>query len=78
MNTEKKPDNISEEVQKTVEILAPVFEEDGKYKKFLEYYEELKRLGLTKKEGYTADPLDTIGRKAYQEMEEVMKNNEWF
>jgi hypothetical protein len=76
MNTEKKPDTISEEVQKTVETLAPVYEEDEKYKQFLEYYERLKRLGLTKKQEYDVGLKDTIGRRAYEEMEEFIKNNE--
>ena len=77
MITQDTQGSICDEEKKTINDLTPSIENDEFYKKFTEMYVELKKLGIIKKRGYDADPIDTIGRYAYEQMEEAIKNSPW-
>ncbi|TAK38622.1 MAG: hypothetical protein EPO28_10980 [Saprospiraceae bacterium] len=53
------------ELQQVLEKEGDKLKRDPKYTKYIEYIQELNRLGFLKKQEYTIPPLDTIGRKYY-------------
>jgi hypothetical protein len=74
MHTEYKSGKICDELEKTIADQSSSFDNEEN-KKLEEFYQEMLRLGIAKKQGYDADPLDTIGRKAYEEMERAREES---
>jgi hypothetical protein len=64
---------ICDEVQKTIKDLSSSFESDENYKKFLEYYEDLKRLGIAKKQHWDLPQRNTLGRPRPNDLEAAKK-----
>lgn len=55
------------------------FASDPEFVRLREFYEEMKRQGLAKKQEYSLPPLDTVGQRLYQAQLEafrLMQTNE--
>jgi len=68
----------TETVLKLERILAEKekdFRADPAFIRLQEFYEEMKRLGVAKKQEYSLPPLDTIGQRLYQAQQEIFSAN---
>lgn len=41
--------------------------QESKTSKLTEYYEQVKKLGIVKKQEYNIPPIDTVGRRLYEQ-----------
>lgn len=57
--------DISKKVSKAVKEQKDKFETSG-FKLQKDFYEEMKKLGVTKKNEYNIPPIDTVGRRLYE------------
>ncbi|MCX6249687.1 MAG: hypothetical protein NTX61_02945 [Bacteroidetes bacterium] len=53
------------------------FQSDKTFAEFEEYHEEMRNLGISKKQDYNISPIDTIGRRFYYDMQHVNNNPSW-
>jgi len=58
--------SISNEVKKVVKSEKEKIP-DNKTEKLNEYYEHVKKLGIVKKQEYNIPPIDTVGRRLYEQ-----------
>ncbi|MEO5356182.1 MAG: hypothetical protein H7844_02660 [Nitrospirae bacterium YQR-1] len=65
--------NIEENVKKVVEEHKSKLDQNPEFNKAKNFYDEMNRLGLIKKQEYDIAPVDTIGRKYYYETINVRK-----
>lgn len=61
------------ELQKTLAEKEKDFSSDPDYQRLRDFYEEMKRQGLVKKQEYSLPPLDTTGQGLYQAQKEAFK-----
>ena len=52
---------------KTVLEAEKVKMQESKTSKLTEYYEQVKKLGIVKKQEYNIPPIDTVGRRLYEQ-----------
>jgi hypothetical protein len=64
---------IVEEIQKELEEKKRTFENNKEYVRLRDFYDEMQKLGVTKKSEYDLPPVDTIGRNLYELRHSVSK-----
>ncbi|HMS39418.1 MAG TPA: hypothetical protein PKE69_04275 [Pyrinomonadaceae bacterium] len=64
---------IVEEIQKELEEKKEFLEKNKEYVRLRNFYDEMEKLGVTKKSEYDLPPLDTIGRNLYEVRHSVIK-----
>lgn len=61
------------ELQKTIAEKEQGFSSDPEFQRLRDFYEEMKRQGLVKKQEYSLPPLDTTGQGLYQAQQDSFK-----
>ena len=61
------------ELQKTLATKEQNFSSDPEFRRLRDFYEEMKRQGLVKKQEYSLPPLDTTGQGLYQAQQDSFK-----
>ena len=61
------------ELQKTIAEKEQGFSSDPEFLRLRDFYEEMKRQGLVKKQEYSLPPLDTTGQGLYQAQQDSFK-----
>jgi hypothetical protein len=56
----------TDELRKVLAEKAQIFAPSPEFIQLREFYEEMKRQGVVKKQEYAVPPLDTAGQKLYQ------------
>ena len=62
------------ELQKTIAEKEQDFSSDPEFRRLRDFYEEMKRQGLVKKQEYSLPPLDTTGQGLYQAQQDAFKS----
>ena len=68
--------NIKEKIEQALEGKRESLLADPEFTKLQEFYLEMQRLGVVRKQEYTLPPLDTTGRRV-QEMTESVVRETW-
>lgn len=61
------------EIKKLLAEKGHVFGSDPDFVRLREFYEEMKRLGLAKRQEYSLPPLDTAGQGLFQVQQEAFR-----
>ena len=61
------------ELQQVIAEKERDFSSDPAFVRLREFYEEMKRQGLAKKQEYSLPPLDTAGQRLFQAQEEAFR-----
>ena len=65
-----------DEVQKVLAEKEQDFTADPEFLRLREFYEEMKRKGLVKKQEYSVPPLDTAGQQLFRLQQEALQSPE--
>jgi len=63
--------SLSDKLIEVIEKKNKLFESDKTYIEYEEYHEQMRRLGISKKQEYNISPVDTIGRRFYYDMQHI-------
>lgn len=63
-----------DEVQKVLAEKEQNFAADPEFLRLREFYEDMKRKGLVKKQEYSVPPLDTAGQQLYRDQQEALQS----
>ncbi|MCK9399782.1 MAG: hypothetical protein M0Q51_07260 [Bacteroidales bacterium] len=63
--------SLIDKLTEVIEKKNKLFESDKIYIEYEEYHEQMRRLGISKKQEYNISPVDTIGRRFYYDMQHV-------
>ena len=63
--------SLSDQLIEVIEKKNKLFESDKTYIEYEEYHEQMRQLGISKKQEYNISPVDTIGRRFYYDMQHI-------
>ncbi|MFA4864427.1 MAG: hypothetical protein WC605_11750 [Bacteroidales bacterium] len=63
--------SLSDKLIQVIEKKNKLFESDKTYIEYELYHEQMRRLGISKKQEYNISPVDTIGRRFYYDMQHI-------
>ena len=63
--------SLSDKLIEVIEKKNKLFESDKTYIEYEEYHEQMRQLGICKKQEYNISPVDTIGRRFYYDMQHI-------
>jgi len=63
--------SLSDKLTEVIEKKNKFFESDKRFIDYEVYHEQMRRLGIAKKQEYNISPIDTIGRRFYYDMQHI-------